>query len=505
MFQAGCGRGSHQTMCKRRHPFKAFILTAFLTVTTGLCAEEPGPMQRPGYLDLVKAYAEAMIKDGRDTYGKEHSPLFAAALDRKTMKLGSFGNIPGVRNSDRSLGGANPQTDAPLYAVLYELTELTGEKKYAEEADKALTFFFKHCQSPQTGLLTWGEHLYWDFNREGANEIDGKHEIGGEWLFWDRCYDLAPEACWKFAIGLWDHQVADKKTGDFSRHAKWSSHGPGRGADFPRYAGQMIACWADAYGRSCNADREDRSNLVTAVSVLVTRMESNMTLAPTGYLLAGTDATHRQIAWPGSNLELARCLWKSAPHMEGELAQRMRKLALQQDVHFLGMPHTIQSCGGFVACVDSSSGEPRARSMNKPYTETWSTGYGHGIHADTANQCYTRLRQIEKDRPELAAKYRALIVAATDLYVTALPDSKELLAPGTIASVIQLMLNGHELTGEKKYAERADAFGQLGIKLFLTDGRPLPKATNRHAHYETITGGPDFMQALLRLHTEKPE
>lgn len=489
-------------MRKHRYQFEVIFLMAFLTVTTGLETAESADTQRSGYMDIVRAYADAMIKDGRDTYGKEQSPLFASALDRKTMKIGSFGDIPGVRNGDRSLGGANPQTDASLYAILYELTKLTGEKKYEEEADKTLKFFFTHCQSPQTGLMTWGEHLYWDFNQEGMGGAD-KHEICGEWLFWDKCYTLAPEACWNFAVGQWNHQVSDKKTGDFSRHAKWSSHGPGRGADFPRYAGQMITCWADAYGRKCNEYREDRSNLATAVSVIVVRMETNMTKASTGYLLAGTDAVHSQISWPGSNLELAKCLWTSAPHMEGELAQRMKNLALKQDIHFLGMPHTINSGGGFVSCVDSSSGEPRSRSMNKPYTETWSTGYGHGIHANMANLCFARFRQIEKDHPEHAAKYRKLIIAAADLYLTATPDSEKLLVPGTIASVIQLMMYAHEMTGEKKYMERADYFGQLGIKLFLNDGLPLPKATNKHNHYETITGGPEFMNALLELHKGK--
>lgn len=487
-----------------RHRLERTLLTLLLSAA-GLRAAEADAVRRPAYLDLVKAYADAMIRDGRDTYGSERSPLFASALDRETLRLGTFGGIPGIRDSDRSLGGANPQTDAPLYAVLYRLTALTGDRQYAEEADRALGFFFARCQSPQTGLMAWGEHLYWDFNKEAVNEPDGKHEVCGEWPFWDACNRLAPDACWRFALGLWDHQVADKKTGDFSRHAKWSGHGPGRGADFPRYAGQMIACWADAYGRPGNAGRADRTNLATAVSVVVARMESNMTKAPTGYLLAGTDPVHRQISWPGSNLELARCLWKSAPSMGGALAPRMRGLALRQDEQFLGLPHTLLSGGGFVACVDSSNGVPRVRSMNRPYTETWSSGYGHGIHAEMANLCYARLRQLEGERPDLAAKYRALVLATADIYATARPDAKELLMPGALASAIELMLGAHALTGERKYADGADALGRLGVSLFLGDGRPLPKATNRHSHYEAITGGPDFMKALLDLHEGKTE
>jgi len=32
-------------------------------------------------------HADAMIRHGQDTYGRERSPLFAEALDRKTMRM----------------------------------------------------------------------------------------------------------------------------------------------------------------------------------------------------------------------------------------------------------------------------------------------------------------------------------------------------------------------------------------------------------------------------------
>ena len=473
------------------------ILAACLLFMNGVQAVQSA--KQGEYLEIVKAYADAMIRDGRDVYGAEHSPLFASALDRHTMRIGVFEGIVGVREGDRTFGGANPQEETDLYAILYRLTELSGEKKYANEADKALKFFFSHCQSPVTGLMTWGEHLYWDFEQDAMRGNDFAHEIKGEWPFWDACYGLAPRACWKFAIGQWDHQIADKKTGDFSRHAKWSDHGPQIGADFPRYAGQMIANWTDAYIRKENKGMSRRGELVTAISLMVTRMEGNMK-TPTGYLLAGTDESHGQISWPTHNLELARCLWNSIPHMPGKLAERMKKLALKQDVNFFQLPHTINSGGGLVATVDVISGLPRSRSMNRPYTTTWTSNYGQGIHAGRANRCFTRFEQLEKSHPMLAEKHKQLILSAAKVYLTATPDTNVLVKPGTITSVIELMINSYSLTGEKKYLERGDYFGQLGIKLFLDDGLPLPKATNQHGHYETITGGPGFMGALLKLH-----
>ena len=348
--------------------------------------------------------------------------------------------------------------------------------------------------------MTWGEHIFWDFNLEKVGGKNSIHEICGRWPFWDQCYRLAPEACWRFAIGLWDHQIADKKTGDFSRHARWSDHGPGRGADFPRYAGQMIEIWTDAYARKENANQERRIELVTANTVLVGRMESKMKSSKLGYLIAGTDQNHRRIVWPSSNLELARCLWEAAPYMDGELARRMKKLALQQDIHFHEMPHTITSGGGVAVTIDSVTGQPRSRSMNKPYSAVWATGYGYGIHAGIADKCYVRYLQLKEDHSGIAVKYKKLILAAADQYLNVVPDNNELQKPGALASVITLMMNAHQLTGENKYFDSADKFGRVGVKLFLDDGLPLPRATNQHEHYETITGGPDFMNTLLQLH-----
>ena len=457
----------------------------------------------PNYLGKVRAYADAMIRDGRDTYGTEPSPLFASTLNRKTMKIGTFGPIQGVRETDRSFGGANPQEEVGLYEILYRLSDLTLDPRYAAEADHALKFFFSRCQSPATGLMTWGEHLYWDFKKEGMGGYDARHEIKGEWPFWNVCYKLAPDPCWKFAIGQWDHQIADKKTGDFSRHATWSVHGPQRGADFPRYAGQMIVNWADAYTRKENANRPRRDELLTAIALMLKRMERNIKVSPTGYLLAATDVSHRGISWASHAIELARCLWKAAPRVNGKLAGRMKRLALEMDDQFHRMPHTITSGGGFVVTLDVQTGKARARKKKKwsrPFTSDWASGYGYGIHARTANRCVVRFRQLEKSHPARAAKYRTLALAAADRYVKTRPNTRHLLKPGAISGVINLMLHAHELTGDQRYLKRADYFGRLGIRLFLGDGLPLPRVTNQHNHYEIITGGPAFMRALLRLH-----
>jgi hypothetical protein len=262
----------------------------------------------------------------------------------------------------------------------------------------------------------------------------------------------------------------------------------------------MIINWADAWSRPENAHRERRNHLIAAITCLAKRMEDNMRDVPTGLLPALRGADY---AWPTSNLELARCLWKAAPLVEREhadLARRLREFALREDESFLAAPHEVARGGGFAVTLHTLTGRPRDRAMNRPYTAAWSTGYGYSSHASPANLCHERWEQLRSSHPALAARYHALIVAAADQYLTAEPATGDLQKPDAFAEVIHLLLNVHAGTREPRYLRRAEHFGRLGCTLFLGDQSPLPKATNRHAHYETITGGADFMWQLLELH-----
>jgi hypothetical protein len=121
------------------------------------------------------------------------------------------------------------------------------------------------------------------------------------------------------------------------------------------------------------------------------------------------------------------------------------------------------------------------------------------MHAGPATLCMMRYRQLKASHPERATRYRTLILPAARQYLDTDPPANVLIKPDAFAKVITLMLNAHELTKGGAFLDRADHFAQIGIGLFLGDGLPLPKATNRNNHYETITGGPSFMLALLDL------
>lgn len=87
-------------------------------------AQEGGHQSHADYLKVVRRYADALIEHGRDRYGKQHSPLFAAALDRPLF--------PGA------LGHA-------IFNLLAAY-RITGEDKYRERGthfgDMAVDLFF---------------------------------------------------------------------------------------------------------------------------------------------------------------------------------------------------------------------------------------------------------------------------------------------------------------------------------------------------------------------------
>jgi len=461
----------------------------------------------------VRAYADAMIERGRDTYGKEHSPLFAAAMDRKTLQVFEKmpPRLPDMRNSDRTYNGANPMHDLNLCQVLYALGEITGQARYAQEADAALKWFFEHCQSPK-GLMAWGEHQGWSFLDDAPSAPQGPHEFYRPWVLWDRCWKLAPEACHRFALGVWEHQVGDPKTGRFSRHAMdiWDKDKrSGRtGYEFPRHGGFYIATWAADY------EHPKDPVMLRAIESLVDGFQGRRHPA-TGAIPAQTSLP--DLMWPQSNLSLAVDLWDAAARLPEPLAGKMRACARQIDEVFLKIKHEPGPGGrGFVKACHTSTLEPgdaRAEKAGgtkdlrwRPYTETWATGYGVSVHAQIAMLCLLRHRQIDEPR------YKDLFLATADSYLTADPPLKPfkneegktvepLVYPGALGEAVALQTAAYRMTGQTKYLDRADQFAALALKTYFTPDSPLPRVGSlpKHNWYEALTRADTLAMTLLDL------
>lgn len=429
----------------------------------------------PDYLGRVVAYADAMLRHGQDSYGDTHTPLFAEALDRSTLRMPEGEALEqlaaiaredwGIRTTDRMLGGANPQHCVNLYQVLYALTVITGEPHYGSAADASLKHFLGHCRSEATGLFYWGEHAGWDLRANAPLQTRSGdiHEFYRPWPLWERSWRLAPEPCRRFALGLWEHQIGDHERGDFSRHAKISEHGPGTNAPYARHGGFYIETWAAAYAQTGD------EVFPRAIEAVVDGLE-RARLHKGGYLIGGSTESGSRRPY---DVSLAVSLEKASGRVPAELADKLRAVAAANDDIFAGI-HANPSAG---AAKD---------------TNLWTNAYGSGPRAGRANTLMLRYRQTGKEA------YRRVILAEADLYHNQRINLTSAVWPGTVGDAVWLMLNAHELTGDDTYLEAADRFAREGIHLFLKDC-PLPGASHVHDHYEAVTNGDTLMMALLRL------
>ncbi len=468
------------------------VCLSFLSIAllvSWYCGAEVPPSP---FLNVVYRYADCMLQHGRDTYGPQKTGLFLSALDRSTLKPLASRPVPpsGVREGDRvsvapaPLVGANPHHDENFLRLLYTLSALSGKQEYRDAADTELKWFLQNARSAVTDLLPWGEHVSWNVMTDqpspgrGDNASLAVHEFARPWMLWDRSFELAPEASHRFALGLWEHQIADHKTGAFDRHAGFREHLPADGKDFPRHAGFYIRTWAVAYSRTKDA------TMLTAVETLLKRFEEKRHPG-TGLI---EHESGQPIAVPASSLSLAIDCDAAARFVPEPLASRLRAFAMREDEVFWQVPHDLAGHAGFVTAVDRATGKAPGG-----YTLLWEARYGSYTTAQVAMMCVARYENTGK------VGYRDLVVQAANAYLQSMPADDVDIWPMTFGHAISLQLAAWRYTARAAYLDFARKLGTLAVEKFWEDN-PLPRASFKTQHYESITGADTLALALVELH-----
>jgi hypothetical protein len=414
------------------------------------------------FLRVVRRYADTMLERGRDTYGPQKSGLFLSALDRLTLApLKVRPAAPGgIRRGDRpgrawsAMNGANPQLDQNFLRVLYTLTEITGDRRYAKAADEELSWFFQNTMSPKTSLLPWGEHLSWDTMLDvpisGGDEM--MHEFARPWVLWDRCFALVPEPSSKFALGVWEHQIANHQTGGFDRHAPYFEHGPVDGKDFARHAGFYIGTWCYAWKYTTNRVFLD------AIGTMLSRFERKRRQKD------GSDA---------ATIGPLDCA-VAAEMVPDPLGARLRAFAQREDE--LILPDLQKELAG------STNGPP-----------LWQSGYSANTLAASAMFCLARYQQTTNP------SYRDLVIRHADRYLNSRPEEDVDAWPQSFAHAISTEVAAYRFTNRSTYLQQAETFAQMAVEIFWQDN-PLPRASMHTGHYETITRADSLALALLEVH-----
>ncbi len=503
---------------------------AILLFTIAGATAAPPPARTPErYRDVAVKFIDTMMKFGTDHYGPVHSPLFAAMLDLNTMSLPvtawpaglelspggmmhtidhGFPDPPvGIRDTDRAPFGNNLEEDIMLLQAMYALTTLTGDARYASAADASLTFWIENCQSPATGLMASGEHASWDFVRE--RPYGDVHETGGRFPFYDKLYSIDPYRTLREADALWISQIGDKKTGDFSRHARIQHYHTYTGWNFPRHAGFYIWAYANAYAQSRDPKFIERADVLIESETGIRAGQESLLLAPfkTETFL---DPVFRLMLWDAAELitRPKRSAWRA-------IVSKMDEQAFAEETHpriwRWGISDDKDKAHSEAARRKWTSLYPRllkyGRVMNPggalqtdstTLPAPWRMGYGGSGDSSKGLLALYRYRQAGDERFLREAER----LAASYLKV-GFPEVTTDLWPRAAAQVISLLT---ALAAEprvssanrKAYLDFAHLTADRAIQIFPRNG--LFRADGAAEHYEAITGAGDLVWALLQLY-----
>jgi hypothetical protein len=123
----------------------------------------------------------------------------------------------------------------------------------------------------------------------------------------------------------------------------------------------------------------------------------------------------------------------------------------------------------------------------------WQSGYSASTLANEAMFCLARYEQTHQPA------YRDLLITIAEQYAGSQPEEDVDAWPMSFAHAISTEVAAYRYTQRPVFLEQARRFAHMAIELFWQDA-PLPRASLKTGHYETITGADSLALALLEVH-----
>ena len=177
-------------------------------------ADAAGPDRAQPYLKTARAFADAVLEHGRDTYGPDHTPLFVDGLHAETLEPVRW------QKDGESWVLSNVASQQPLFRLLDGLTAVTGEPRYRQAAEAAARCALERLRSPN-GLLYWGGHAAWDLAGEKPVGQYGFriHEVKGHRPYYRLFWRVDAKRTARLMNMVWAGHVLDWERLDYNRHA----------------------------------------------------------------------------------------------------------------------------------------------------------------------------------------------------------------------------------------------------------------------------------------------
>jgi len=492
------------------------MFTAVVVALASMALAESKPYAAADPLPQIRRFADNLIEHTRDKYGPKHTPLFVCQLDIDTKAL------PPADSriyACRSRGGAgawmnNLQFDSGRLRLLYALSEVTGDKKYAGAADEYLRYYLANLPEEGTGLFPWGDHRGYDVVEDET--IKGSHEFKLIYPPWDRMYRINPKAVTRAIESLKLHIIDESRSYGFNRHY------PRGGAPHSMNSsgGAYIVAWAFLYKTTGREKYLEWANRMADYLWSLRNPKTDLLAAmpydpayPDGYKskiaqyrLARTDYMG-QMTWYSANLLRASQLLGPS---EGA---KFRRQALAF-IRAFSKRFDVQEDGSFHANFDLASGKPL---FDQRITEGWQivrqankthwvpTGIV-GIRAPIS-LAFAHKMTGESDLREMFDRFIPLFQIER---FEKLDGKPEPISAGLLSQAIVAFLNMYQASGEKSYLDQAQLLCRYAMARFYVDGwfvcgePTVPRYRDPKANvwrlYSNRGGSNDLALAMLRVH-----
>jgi len=437
------------------------------------------------YTKIVVKFADTLIEHGRDHYGKQPSPVWMAVLNAKDYSAPTDPKqVPppqGIRAGDRAVGGANLSHDLVTIRVFDALSLITGDPKYRRAVDDYLRYYLAHAQSPETGLLAWGEHLYYDAFEDRVITERRWHELLHWTPPWERLWGIDPRATERAIAGIWEWHFFDHEKALFNRHADYTgaSHpDPAKSQPWIKHSALYTYSFAFAHVKTGDKRYLDWARAIGSLYWNARDPKTN--------LVEGCIGDPRPTSrLGGMGGQLPYWLYKAGELVPSE-AWRQRAITLLE----AGDKYAYDpASGGYLNAINTDGTRTTLRGGSHP-AKVWDFAYGgEGV-----------ILRIGRSAAYMAAKSKdpklLTIARRVEKYAHATPRPAEG-DIGTLADALNLSMDLYDQTKEPAYLEHAREYGEEIVKKFWC-GR-LFRSHTGYDIYEAALGPGDAIEGLLRL------
>jgi pectate lyase len=204
-----------------------FVCLVLISCISISCKQEKENLR----LIAVRTFADNVLEKGIDRWSGKNTPLLADGINVDTNEPLEYvyDGSTGVRGE----GGPpnkwimhNLANQQNLFRTFVALSNLTGDPKYREAAEKSIRFHFDSLRD-DNGLFHWGGHEFIDLRTlkpigHAWRQNLHSHELKDVYPYYDLMWEVDKEKTAEFIRAFWNAHVIDWSMLDFNRHGAYN-------------------------------------------------------------------------------------------------------------------------------------------------------------------------------------------------------------------------------------------------------------------------------------------